>query len=114
MTRMCHWCANEVPEKEWCPTCSDGFFTRTPAGEMTADEREAEMHALEWAEVPFGWIHQRIEQLVGRPVWTHEMGKDWEGLCKESRREGRPATIGEIIDLIPPEKRILVSVGLDP
>lgn len=78
---------------------------------MSADEREAEMRVLgETLEVPFGLVHGRIEQLVGRPVWTHEMGLNWEGLCKEARWASRSATVNEIIDLIPAEKRIIVEV----
>lgn len=78
---------------------------------MTFDERAAEMRA--WKEgalvsCKFSELHERIEQLVGRPVWTHEMGMNWEGLVEEAGG-ARHATMNEIVDLIPPEKRIIVQ-----
>jgi hypothetical protein len=50
---------------------------RSDPGTMTKDERKIE---LEWfftgpgktCEVPFNVMHKRMEQLMGRPVWTHE------------------------------------------
>jgi hypothetical protein len=61
-------------------------------------------------EVPFCLIHARIEALVGRPVYTHEMGLNWEGLVREASWNSDRPTIREIIDLIPPEKRVVVRV----
>lgn len=108
--RECHWCGANVPDKEFCPDCLAAFPTRPKPEEMTADERQAEMELLRYAEVPFDLIHGRIEQLVGRPVWTHELGLNWGGVCREARWEDRPATMKEIISLIPPEKRLIVVV----
>jgi hypothetical protein len=68
------------------------------------------MRTLTWTEVPFSLIHGRIEALVGRPVWTHELGLNWEGLCREARWKSRPATMDEVLDLLPPEKRVVVCV----
>lgn len=107
-TRTCHWCEQSVPAKESCPHCLASFPNRKAAHELSPDEREAEARSLEWAEVPFPMIHGRLEELIGRPVWTHEFGLNWEGLMKESRWEERPATMAEIIDLIPEEKRIII------
>lgn len=77
---------------------------------MTPDEREAEFRGLEYCEVPFELIHGRIEQLAGRPVWTHEMGtSNFESLATQCRWENRPATMAEIVELIPEEKRIILG-----
>lgn len=107
-TRVCHWCKALVVKEDWCPSCLETFFFRRAPELMSADEREAEFDSLRWAEISFDMIHQRIEALVGRPVWTHELGMNFEGLKKECRWETRPATMQEVIDLIPEEKRIII------
>lgn len=107
-TRVCHWCQQEVPADEVCAACLEAFPSRPKPETMTADQREAEMRSLVWTEVPFSMIHGRIEQLVGRPVWTHEFALSWEGVVKEARWETRPATMDEIIGLIPREKLVVI------
>lgn len=44
-------------------------------GNMDKEERVRELRKLleESLAVPFPEAHKRIEELVGRPVWTHEM-----------------------------------------
>lgn len=36
--------------------------------------------------VPFDKFHEALEFLLGRPVWTHEMGLNYKGLVEEARR----------------------------
>lgn len=36
--------------------------------------------------VPFDKFHEALEFLLGRPVWTHEMGLNYEGLKAEAER----------------------------
>lgn len=107
-TRKCYWCSREIPEKSFCDHCQDEFPNRRAPHLMTPDERVSEMQSLGVCEVAFAMIHARIESLVGRPVWTHEMGLNWSGLLQECRWKGRPATMDEIIDLVPAEKRIVI------
>src|SRR5688500_9429688 len=58
-----------------CPTCTtEGEHRRDVAG-MTPEERLEEFRS--WGdvlEIDFAKVHKRIEELVGRPVWTHELG----------------------------------------
>lgn len=109
-TRICHWCEQPVAKEEYCPRCSETFKQRPEPHTMTPEQRQEEFEALGWCEVPFDWIHERIEALVGRPVWTHELGLNSQGLWQECRWESRPATMEEIIELIPEEKRIVFSI----
>lgn len=114
-TRTCHFCSRSVGAKEYCNHCVVMWNLRPRPEEMTPDGREAEMRSLGGPmEVPFDLMHQRMEQLVGRPVWTHEMGLNWDGLCKEARWEGRAATMQEVIELIPEEKRIILVADEKP
>lgn len=37
---------------------------------------------------PFEDIHRKVEQVLGRPVWTHELAS--EKLCEEIREKLKP------------------------
>jgi hypothetical protein len=58
--------------------------------------------------LPFDRYPAAIEDVLGRPVYTHEFGLNVEGLRAEFRKERGPATLEEIIALIPAEKRVLI------
>jgi len=74
-----------------CPRCAHEFQNRRPAAEMTGEERAVEMQTWDHAVIDFGDIHQRIEELVGRSVWTHEMGSNgWPRLLEEARTWKHP------------------------
>lgn len=108
--RICHWCGSEVPLKAYCELCLATFASRPPAAEMTADEREAECRLLNWIEIPLDLIKDRMQELLRRPFWNHEIGANFAGLCREARWEGPSAALAEILELIPAEKCIVVSI----
>lgn len=58
--------------------------------------------------VEFRRFHEAVEAVLGRPVWTHEFA-DWK--CLQAKYEGErdAPTMDEIIDMIPVEKRILIT-----
>lgn len=60
--------------------------------------------------VPFGVFHEAIEKTLGRPVWTHELALNWDGIAAELLGNKPAPTLDEIIALIPEEKRLLVVV----
>lgn len=109
-TRICHVCGTRTAS--WCPKCQEVFAKRRSADEMTGDERAAEMRLLGGPlEIPFELVHQRIEELVGRSVWTHEMGtQGFAGLIDEARTRDHPG-LHTIIKQIPEDKRIIVCRG---
>lgn len=82
-----------------CPKCIAGFETRRKAETMTGAERAAEIDQLVHAKLsqPFPNIHKRVEELVGRPVYTHEFVLNFDGLLAEARGEREHATIEEIL-----------------
>lgn len=59
---------------------------------------------------PFEVFHKAVEESLNRPVWTHEFGLNYEGICKEFLGERTAPTMREIIDLIPEEKRLIVQL----
>lgn len=56
----------------------------------------------------FSLFHKSLEESLGRPVFTHEMGLDYEGLVREFLGERPAPSFIEIMNLIPEDKRILV------
>jgi len=57
---------------------------------------------------PFTVFHQAVESALGRSVWTHEFGFNYEGIVQEYLGERDAPSMQEIIDLIPPDKRIVL------
>lgn len=105
--RTCHICGTECQPKEYCPKCVEAFPSRKPANEMSVAERLAELRLLKGpVEIPFANIHQRIEELVGRPVWTHELAF-YDSLFAEVE-SGATTTLDDVIGKIPEEKRVVV------
>jgi hypothetical protein len=61
--------------------------------------------------IPFDVFHEAVEKTVGRPVFTHEFGLNYEGIKNEIMNGAPPPTMKEIINMIPKEKRILILTG---
>lgn len=86
-----------------CPDCQEAFANRRNPDEMTGEERAAEFRW--WGTIltlPFDDLHQRIQELVGRPVWTHEFAGQAavDMLIEEARTRTHP-TMAEILDKFP-------------
>ncbi len=58
--------------------------------------------------MPFDVFHEYLEKSLGRPVFTHELGMNLDGIKKELMGEAGPPTFGEIIGLIPADKRVII------
>jgi len=56
----------------------------------------------------FSAFHEALEAALGRPVFTHELGLNYEGIKKEFLGEAKAPTMAEILDMIPEAKRIVV------
>ena len=63
--------------------------------------------------MPFGEFQKSVQEVLGRPVWTHEFanpGAIWDELVR-----GKEApTMEEIIAMIPADKVIVLEVPDDP
>lgn len=107
--RDCSRCGTRCEEE--CPTCCEWYEQRPdPATEMTPEERVQEVRSWKICEISFGKIQKRIEELVGRSVWTHEM-VDFEGLAEEARK--RTGDASKMIDRLPKDKPVAVVVTDD-
>lgn len=56
----------------------------------------------------FSKFHEAVEKILGRPVFTHELGFNYEGIKQEYLGIKSKPTFDEILNLIPKEKRILI------
>ena len=106
--RNCHFCGHRC--ESWCPVCVLAYEHRRLASSMSVEERIAEL--LQWGgplEIPFSDVHRRIEELMGRSVWTHELGH-FKALVAELR-SGQVANLADVIAKVPAEK--LITMGLE-
>lgn len=72
--RDCHIHGLPVEDKASCPDCVVMLGGLSDVSRMTVPQRIAELRM--WygvLEIDFSDMHERIERLVGRPVWTHEL-----------------------------------------
>lgn len=60
--------------------------------------------------MPFNVFHEAVEKHLGRSVYTHEFGLDYEGIKSEIFGGRAQPTMDEIISLIPADKRIILLV----
>lgn len=58
---------------------------------------------------PFEIFHEAIQKTLGRPVYTHEFGMDYDGIVQEFLGERDAPSLEEIINLIPEDKRIIIT-----
>ena len=90
-SRTCHWCGRTVTGI--CADCQTELANRCDPRTMTVRQRIIEFDWFfhgdgQYCEVPHGEIQQRIEALMGRSVWTHEMGtKGMEALRWELEQQ---------------------------
>lgn len=59
--------------------------------------------------MPFEVFHEAIEKTLGRPVFTHEFGLNYDGIVLEFLGEKDAPTMQEIMDLIPADKLIVIQ-----
>ena len=61
--------------------------------------------------MPFDKFHEATEKALGRPVFTHEFGLNYDGLIAELLGRAPMPSFEDIINLIPREKRVIVIGG---
>jgi hypothetical protein len=61
--------------------------------------------------MPVEVLYEALARSLGRPVYTHELALNREGLARELRGEAPAPTPDEILTLIPVGKRIVILTG---
>ena len=106
--RTCSWCGREGVT-EACPTCTERWESRQDAATMTPGERLAEFDSYHpILEIDFAKLHERIEELVGRPVWTHEMSTRGTTYLRHEILTGQHPSMGGVLAKLPPDMRVFV------
>lgn len=59
--------------------------------------------------VPFDVFHKALEEQLGRPVYTHELGLNYGGLVREYQGASEAPTLEAIFSLIPEDKRVIIQ-----
>jgi hypothetical protein len=92
-----------------CQPCMEDFRTRRDASEMTPEERATALENITpILTIPFSDLHQRIEELAGRSVFTHELGTGGLERLAAEVRSGQAATMADVMEKIPSDKRVIV------
>ena len=74
-----------------------------------SDREIAEFQMIESEScMPFHVFHEALEKTLGRPVSTHELRLNADGIGDELFKGKQPPTLEEVINMIPIEKRIVV------
>lgn len=107
--RNCRNCGTTCTEA--CPKCLKQFESRRPAGEMDVEARVSELRTyMHSVEIPLDLVMQRVQELMQRQVFSHEVACP-EELYAEIRR-GTHASAAEVLGKVPEEK-LLACVKLD-
>jgi hypothetical protein len=61
--------------------------------------------------MPFPIFHHALEEALGRPVWLHEFGFNYDGLVQEVLGERDAPSWDEIVALIPAEQRCVMALA---
>jgi uncharacterized Zn finger protein (UPF0148 family) len=92
-----------------CPVCTLEWENRREAVEMSPEERLAEFQS--WGpvlEIDFDKLQQRIEELVGRPVWTHELGTSGVAYLEHEILTAQHPSLDGVLAKIPADKQVIV------
>ncbi len=90
-----------------CPTCTEEWENRRDVDTMTDEERAEEFRS--WGpvlEIDFSKLQQRIEELVGRPVWTHELARP--ELLEHEILSGHHPSMEGVLAKLPADKPVIV------
>jgi len=63
--------------------------------------------------MPFDIYHEAMEKTLGRSVFTNELGLNRDGLRAELNGDVEAPTLEEILNMIPEEKRVIITVDGD-
>ncbi len=78
---------------------------------MTLRERAEFQLRQEMLCMPFGVFHEAVEKTLGRPVYSHELGLNVEGLIAELEGKRFPPDSDAIIGLLSEKKVIVVDAN---
>lgn len=107
--RTCSVCGTPGLTGE-CPICAEAWEHRAAAEGMTREERARALREIpEILEIDFAKVHQRIEELVGRPVFTHELGTGGMAYLEHEILTGVAPSLDGVLSKFPADKPVARS-----
>jgi len=86
-------------------------FHDSKAYESMTDRQKAEFQmGQKLLCMPFDVFHEAITNALGRDVYTHEFGLNYEGIKAELFDGAESLALVDIINQIPEEKRMVVAL----
>lgn len=99
-------------QSDWCPQCVADFEHRRHRDDMTGEERAAELDRLvHCVTIPMPDLKTRADELVGRSVFTHEIGFAFSALMDEARTNDHPSADEMFRSLPAGVPGVVVNVG---
>lgn len=99
--------ADELSREDAVFLCESKFWEP-----LTAYQRAKFQLFQERLCMPFDVFHAAITECLGRPVYTHEFASsNAENMKREFLGEIPAPTFGEVLAMIPADKRIVIRVG---
>lgn len=77
--------------------------------DLTYRQRAEMQMSQEYLCMDFKVFHEALEKTLGRPVFTHELGLNPDGIKAELFDGAEPPSLKEIMEMVPEEKRIVVE-----
>ena len=116
--RVCTRCSSIVNFAQVCEKCYDFFIHAPKYEEMTNDERADEILSWEFAEIGFAETYTRIQELLGRELFKHELYTECGGvqaLALEARGGAPLGMLGIFakVLLIPGDETVPIFVSKD-
>ena len=99
---------NQITKEQAVALAASRFWETMTPREIALFQLEVQLLCM-----PFEVFHKALESALGRPVWTHEMGLNWEGLTAELRGDRPAPSLQDILELIPEDKRVVI-IGEEP
>ena len=60
--------------------------------------------------MPFSVFHEAVEKTIGRPVFTHEFGLNYDGIRDEIFNGAEPPSMEDILNMIPKDKLLIIGI----
>ena len=117
--RICTRCGGNVDFGQPCQACLSWYYDVAPKfEEMTDEERATEILSWEFAEIGFDLTYLRIEELLGRELFKHELYFECGGvetLALEARSGVKLGMVGVFakILLLPEEETVPIFIDRD-
>jgi len=117
--RICTRCGGNVDFGQPCQECLAWYYDAAPKfDEMTDEERATEILSWEFAEIGFDLTYLRIEELLGRELFKHELYYECGGvetLALEARNGVKLGMLGVFakILLLPEEETVPIFIDRD-